>query len=220
VGSLLDVKPTSSRIDSPSSKQQGAAHACLDERETEPFSAVNGLGRCLWETSSVTYPSRLRQSLPHSHRDSGYLGSRDGTPLRAHYVGLTSSVVAIVAIAAALSTADGQEPGLAPEGRGLLPMPTEMPAALGGPRPEHPLVSDPSGAFSRTVFETDEDPNFRLAVRDLSFPPHRQAHTVTLPFAAFVQILGGQAEIKIADTPLLFNGVARAAVVGRKNCDG
>lgn len=128
------------------------------------------------------------------------------------YLGLTLGVAAIVVIATTVSTAWSQGPRLAPEGRGLLPAPTEMPATLEGPRPEHPFVSDPSGAFSRTIFETDEDPNFRLTIRDVSFPPDRQAHTVALPSAAFVQILGGQAEIKVANKPLLFNGAARTAV--------
>lgn len=129
----------------------------------------------------------------------------------AGYFGLTPGVAAIF-IAATVNTAWGQEPRLAPEGRGLLPAPTEMPATLGGPRPEHPFISDPSGAFSRTIFETDEDPNFRLTVRDVSFPPDRQAHTVTLPSAALVHILGGQAEIKVANKPLPFNGAARTVV--------
>jgi hypothetical protein len=62
----------------------------------------------------------------------------------------------------------------------LLPAPTEMPAALGGTPPPHPFVSDPSGGFSRTIFETVEDPDFKLIIRDFSFPPDRQTHAVTL----------------------------------------
>jgi hypothetical protein len=50
-----------------------------------------------------------------------------------------------------------------------------MPAALGGTPPLHP-----SGGFSRTIFETVEDPDFKLIIRDFSFPPDRQTHAVTL----------------------------------------
>jgi quercetin dioxygenase-like cupin family protein len=104
-----------------------------------------------------------------------------------------------------------QEPQLAREGRGLLPPPAEMPATLQGTPPEHPFVSDLSGGFSRTIFETDEDPNFKLVIRDFSFPPDRQTHTVTLPSAAFLHILGGQGEISIAKQRLALTAAARMA---------
>lgn len=90
-----------------------------------------------------------------------------------------------------------QQPQLATEGRGLLPKPTEaMPAT--GPTAAHPFEPDPSGGFSRTIFETDEDPNFKLIIRDFSFPPGQQPHTVTLPSAAFLHLLSGPGEISVA----------------------
>jgi quercetin dioxygenase-like cupin family protein len=94
----------------------------------------------------------------------------------------------------------------------LLSPPAEMPATLGGAPPPHPFEPDPSGGFSRTIFETDEDPNFKLIIRDFSFPPDRQTHTVTLPSAAFLHILGGQGEISIAKQRLALTAGARTAV--------
>jgi hypothetical protein len=78
--------------------------------------------------------------------------------------------------------------------------------------PEHPFVSEPWGGFSRTLFEADEDPNFKLVIRDFSFPPDRQPHTITLPSAAFLHILGEQAEISIAKQQLALTPAARTVV--------
>jgi quercetin dioxygenase-like cupin family protein len=97
------------------------------------------------------------------------------------------------------------------EGRGLLPPPAEMPATLAGTPPPHPFVSDPSGGFSRTIFETDEDPNFKLIIRDFSFLPTGSPH-FTLPSGAFLHILGGQGEISIAKQRLALTAGARTAV--------
>ena len=105
-----------------------------------------------------------------------------------------------------------QEPQLAPEGRGLLPKPAEIPVTLGGVPPPHTFQPDPSGGFSRTIFETDEDPNFKLIIRDFSFPADGKPHTVTLPSAAFLHLLRGPGEIIIAKQRLALTPVARTAV--------
>jgi hypothetical protein len=103
-----------------------------------------------------------------------------------------------------------EEQKLAPEGRGLLPKPA-------GPMPQEQLTrpyafkADPSGGLSRTVFQTDEDPNFRVIVRDFSFPPDRQRHILTLTFGALVDIPLGPAEISI-DKKTLNTPGARVAV--------
>jgi hypothetical protein len=128
------------------------------------------------------------------------------------YLALVSGVAAIVGIETSPGMAWAQELQLAPEGRGLLTAPAEMPASFGGTPPPHPFVSNPSGGFSRTIFETDEDPNFKLVIRDFSFPPDRQTHTVTLSSGAFLNILGGQGEISIAKNRLPLNAAARTAV--------
>src|SRR5690242_16743990 len=110
------------------------------------------------------------------------------------YSRLMARVAVIVGIAAWGEIGWTQEPQLAPEGRGLLPRPAEIPATLNSIRPENPFVRDPSGEFSRTIFETDEDPNLKLVIRDFSFPPDRYTHTITLPSGAFLHILGGEGE--------------------------
>ncbi len=108
--------------------------------------------------------------------------------------------------------ASAQEPQLAPEGRGLLPKPAELPATLGGTPPPHPFMPDPSGGFSRTIFETDENPDFRIMIRDFSFPPDKQPHTVTFPSAAFAHLLSGTGEISIAKKRLELAPGARTTV--------
>ena len=112
----------------------------------------------------------------------------------------------------ASATAFAQEPKLAPEGRGLLPKPAEMPATLRGTPSPHPFMPDPSGGFSRMIFETDENPDFKIIIRDFSFPPDKQRHTITVPSAAFAQLLSGSGEISIANKRLELAPGARTAV--------
>jgi quercetin dioxygenase-like cupin family protein len=121
------------------------------------------------------------------------------------------AVAASLAATASIA-AFAQEPQIAPEGRGLLPKPAEMPATLGGTPPRHPFMPDPSGGFSRTIFETDEDPNFKIVIRDFSFPPDKQTHTVTLPSAAFAHLLSGPGEISVAKKRLELAHGERMAV--------
>jgi hypothetical protein len=118
-----------------------------------------------------------------------------------------TSLAAMVSIAAF-----AQELQLAPEGRGLLPKAAEIPAALRGTPPPHAFEPDPSGGFSRTIFETDEHPNFKIVIRDFTFPPDRQPHTVTLPSTAFLHLLSGHGEIGIAKQRLALTPLARTAV--------
>jgi hypothetical protein len=89
----------------------------------------------------------------------------------------------VVVLAGTLSPASGQQ--LAPEGRGLLPGPTEAPTHLGGVPPPHPFEVDASGALARTVF-TSSDAKLPITVRQISIPPDRQ--TRTLNVAPFAQI--------------------------------
>jgi hypothetical protein len=105
-----------------------------------------------------------------------------------------------------------QEEQLAAERAGLLPEPTTMPATFEGTPPPHQFVRDPSGEFSRTMFETDEDSNFKLVVRDFSFPPDQQTHTLTLPSAALLHILGEPGEISIANRRLALRSGSRMPV--------
>ena len=119
-------------------------------------------------------------------------------------------VIAAGVAAVASSAAFAQQQELAPEGRGLLPRP---PAAT----PEAPGVDrfsvGPSGGLSRTVFETDEDPNFRLIFQDFSFPPDKQPHALTLPSAAVLHLLSGKAEISVAKQRMGLTNLARTPPV-------
>jgi quercetin dioxygenase-like cupin family protein len=62
------------------------------------------------------------------------------------------------------------------------------------------------------LFETDEDPNFKITIRDFSFPPDRHTYTLSLPFAAFLHLLSGSGEISIAKKQLALTPTARTAV--------
>jgi hypothetical protein len=119
-------------------------------------------------------------------------------------------VIAAGVAAVASSAAFAQEPKLAPEGRGLLPRP---PAATPEAPDAHRFSVGPSGVLSRTVFETDEDPNFRLIIRDFSFPPDKQPHTIALPSAAVLHLLSGKAEISVAKQRMGLTNLARTPPV-------
>lgn len=123
---------------------------------------------------------------------------------------LISGAVAIFLIAASFDAAWGQTSQLAPEGRGVLPPP---PAATPeGPASPGQFAPDPSGGLSRTVFETKLSPDFNIIIRDFSFPPDRQAHTLTLPSAAFVHVLSGEGDVNIAKRSTALSRLARTPV--------
>jgi len=119
-------------------------------------------------------------------------------------------VIAAGVAAVAFSAAFAQQPNLAPEGRGLLPRP---PAATPEAPVAHRFSVGPSGVLSRTVFETDEDPNFRLIFQDFSFLPDKQPHTLTLPSAAVLHLLSGKAEISVAKQRMGLTNLARTPPV-------
>jgi quercetin dioxygenase-like cupin family protein len=129
--------------------------------------------------------------------------------MRPHLALISGFAAIIVGIIAGGGVAWAQEPKLAPEGRGLLPTP---PTATPGPTPAHSFWRDPSGGFSRTIFETDENPDFKLIIRDFSFPPDKQPHTVALRSAAFFHLLSGVGEISISKQRLSLTPVARTSV--------
>lgn len=102
-------------------------------------------------------------------------------------------------LAAMALPASAQDDQLAAQGHGLLPEPTvAADATLGGIPPPHPFVSDPSGGYSSVLFQSTEDPNFNVTIRDYSFPPDQQAHTLTLPTGALLQTRSDTGEISIA----------------------
>jgi hypothetical protein len=105
-----------------------------------------------------------------------------------------------------------QGPQLAPEGHGLLPRPAQTPGELGGVPPAHVFMPDPSGGFVRTIFETDDDPDFKIMIREYSFPPDRQKHSIVLASGALARLLSGVGDIIVADKHLDLASVARAAL--------
>jgi hypothetical protein len=131
-------------------------------------------------------------------------------------VAFVSGLAAIVGIAMSTGTVCAQSPTLAPEGRGLLAQPAEAPAEkLGGVPPPPSRVyqrDDASGVFSRTIFETSEDPGFTITIRDYSFPPDKQKHTIVLPSGAFAHLISGPGDMTIAKNSMDLGSIARASV--------
>ncbi|MCI0467224.1 MAG: hypothetical protein L0Y57_09515 [Beijerinckiaceae bacterium] len=90
-----------------------------------------------------------------------------------------------------------------------------MPPVLAGAPAPHPFKADSSGAFSRTILVAEESPDFRLSIRDFSFPPDRRTHTIVLPAAAFIHRLSGTGVINISNQRLVLTPRARTAVPPR-----
>ena len=139
------------------------------------------------------------------------LDSISASRVAAFISGVTGSA-GIVGFGMSCLAAAAQTTDLAPEGRGLLAQPTETVRDLGGVPPPHVFAPDPSGAFSRTIFETDEDPDFRIIVREYSFPPDKQKHTVILSSGAFARLVSGPGEMTIANNRLDLSSIARASL--------
>jgi hypothetical protein len=109
--------------------------------------------------------------------------------------------------------ASAQDGPLATEGHGLLPEPSAAAdATLGGVAPAHPFVSDPSGGFSRVLFQSSDDANFNVTIRDYSFPPDKQARSVTLPAGALLQLRNDVAAVTVAKQRVEAAAAARVAV--------
>jgi hypothetical protein len=124
--------------------------------------------------------------------------------MRLHFAA-AASLAAMASVAAF-----GQQPKLVPEVAGLPSKPAA--AAPEAAATSYQFQPDPSGGFSRTIFETDENPDFKITIRDFAFPPDRQPHTLTLPSSAFVHLLGGEGEISIAKKRLELVFGPRSAV--------
>lgn len=119
-------------------------------------------------------------------------------------------VIAASVAALASNATFAQEQKLAPEGHGLLPRP---PAATPEAHDTLRFSVGASGVLARTVFETDEDPNFRLIFRDFSLPPDKQPHAFVLPSAAFLHVLSGKGEISVAKQRVELTPLARTPAV-------
>jgi hypothetical protein len=69
-----------------------------------------------------------------------------------------------------------------------------------------------SNSRATPVCGSRQDPNFKLVIHDFIFPPDKQPHTVTLPYAAFLHFLSEPGEISIAQQRSALTAVARTAV--------
>jgi hypothetical protein len=96
-------------------------------------------------------------------------------------------------------------------GRGLLPRPYATPKKLEG-HPAHPYTRDPSGVLARTIFETSDDPNFNIIIKDFTFLPDRQSHTISFPSGVFLHFFDELDYVKIAGLPITFHAGQRTAV--------
>lgn len=123
------------------------------------------------------------------------------------FFALAASFAAAISIAAV-----AQEPQSAPEGRNLLLKPAGAPSTRQHVPPGHTFVPDPSGGFSRIIFETEENPDFKITIRDFAFPPDRQPHSVSIPSHAFIHLLSGEGEISVSKKRLELMPGARLAV--------
>ena len=123
---------------------------------------------------------------------------------------LALAASAAIVMAALAGNAIAEEAELAPEGVGLLPPPPEAPATLAGTPPAHPFVPDPAGGFSRNIFETDQGPDFKIVIRDYSFPANQQTRMGALPAGAVLHVLSGEGEVLAGNTRLALTSARRA----------
>ena len=120
------------------------------------------------------------------------------------------SGIAAIIMSAAAGLALGQEaPQLAREGVGLLPPPPETPATLSVPEIANPFVPDPSGGFSRIVFQTDENPDFKIVIRDYAVLPDQITHALKLPTGALLHVISGEGDVHLGENRLEMNTTER-----------
>jgi hypothetical protein len=119
------------------------------------------------------------------------------------------AVASLAAMSSLVALAQGTkvEPG-----RGLLPKPDERPAKLEGVPTPYSFKPDPSGGLSRTILETDEDPNFKIIVRDFMIPPDKVPHTVTFSSALFLHFFGEPDSVKVSGQPFTLHAGERTAI--------
>jgi hypothetical protein len=77
------------------------------------------------------------------------------------------------------------------------------------------FLTDAAGSLSRVIFETDEDPDFKITIRDFLILPNGKANLLTSPAAMFVHFLGATSEVKIASQVMAFDAGQRAAIAAR-----
>jgi hypothetical protein len=94
----------------------------------------------------------------------------------------------------------------------LLPPPAEPPASLAGAPVAHPFLSDAAGGFSRVVFESSDAPDFKVTIREFSFPPSQPIQTLRLSVGGIVHVLSGEGAVLVGNVRLAVNAAARAVI--------
>jgi quercetin dioxygenase-like cupin family protein len=77
---------------------------------------------------------------------------------------------------------------------------------------KYSFVSDASGVASRLIFQSDEDPNFKILIVDISFPPDQRTHDISLQSGAFVHLLDGEGDVTIAGQRVTLSRFERSTV--------
>jgi hypothetical protein len=100
---------------------------------------------------------------------------------------------------------------LAAEGRGTLPSPVTIQGKLTG-APNYAFLSDSAELSSRVVFETEEDPNFNIRIRDYSVPPGRGPVGITSANVAILEMRTDRGTLEIGKSPQTWNQGGTATV--------
>lgn len=110
------------------------------------------------------------------------------------------AVIYLLSIAASLSGACGCQSSVdrrAAEGHGILPKPENIPNNFEGRSPKLAFVAQTSGLYSRTVFETDEDKDFKIKISEFNVPPKGGPMSLTLSSGAVIQMRSGQGRLVV-----------------------
>jgi quercetin dioxygenase-like cupin family protein len=119
--------------------------------------------------------------------------------------------VLVVAIPISLSGAFAEEQTSVPKmANGSFTSP-EMSSAINPALSKYMFISGSSGVTWRTVF-SDESPDFKVVIVDVSFPPDQQPHSISPQSGAFVHLLDGEGEFTVAKQPMTLTRFDRKAV--------
>src|SRR5579862_4807309 len=86
---------------------------------------------------------------------------------------------------------------LAREGRGLLPQPITRANSSFFLSSKNSLKQESANLYSRLLFETSDDPNFRIRIKDLSIPPRMTSADLKMPADTIVEIITGLGKLTI-----------------------
>jgi len=126
--------------------------------------------------------------------------------------GLTASILILLLAACARGGPYHPSGPAAREGHGILPPLKAPPSVLGGVPPKQAFELDPSGAFSRTVFVADDQPDIRITVRDITVAPKQPTRPITLPDVALLELRAGRGAVSVAGQTTELTGAKAMAI--------